>query len=139
MKKYISLILIPILISACPESVCLAASGEQKVASEEYAVYSALIVALMEKKHSRGPIEMVVINQQTTSIKEPHYLSGMSLKETYDDYKSKNVQSHPLENLFDLRFYLHPYFSPYAHPRLNTSLVNDNLKSAVRICGVLWL
>ncbi len=71
--------------------------------TEEYAVYSALISALIEQGRSHDSIELVVIDDHTTKIAKPHYLSGMSTQETYDSYIAKNGQSYPLKSLFDLK------------------------------------
>ncbi len=78
-------------------------STDKRLDNEEYAVYTALISALIEQERSRVPIELVVIDDHTTKIAEPNYLSGIGSPEAYDSYQAKNEQSFPLENLFDLK------------------------------------
>jgi hypothetical protein len=98
-----------LILSFVVLGLCSAGSGFGRTAApedelpdaEEYAAYAALVTALVEKR--KPAARVVVINHRTTGFGSPHYLSGMSLKETHESFKSKNVNSYKFERPFDLK------------------------------------
>ncbi len=103
MRVVLALSLILLMLGGVAAQSIVAVPTDEVLDAEEYAVYSALIPALIEQEPSHGSIELVVINDHTTKIAEPHYLSGISTRETYDNFKAKNRQSYRLKSLFDLK------------------------------------
>jgi len=96
MGRLASSLVVLVLLLTHSGLTCLAVPGVTDLEAEEYAVYSALIEEAL-------PVELVVINDRTAPTAEPHYLSGMSLKETYESYKAKDERSYSLERRFDLK------------------------------------